>query len=193
VVPQLIDNLNGTYGRPGIRFAHADVLSHELPRADLAISKDVLQHWPNESILSFIKRLDSFRYAILTNDCKVICRSWRRLWLAEEIFEPNSDIPAGGYRPIRLREPPFNLEAKQLTVIKMYIAKFPDPQRRPEVEHKEVLLWTNPSYDDGRATGNWGRSGAFHVRTGRLIRLCSAGSQGKGHPTQLNVESRRVV
>jgi hypothetical protein len=116
-----------------------------MPGADLAISKDVLQHWPNEAILNFLKGLNSFKYAILTNDCKVICRSWRRPWIGEEIFEPNSDICAGNYRPIRLREPPFSLEAKRLAVIKMYIAKFPDPKRRPEVEHKEVLLWTNPS------------------------------------------------
>jgi hypothetical protein len=65
--------------------------------------------------------------------------------LPEEIFNPNSDIVAGDYRPIRLREAPFNLPAMQLAVIKMYVAMFPDPRRQPETEHKEVLLWTNPT------------------------------------------------
>jgi SAM-dependent methyltransferase len=146
VVPGLIESLNRTYGKPGIRFIHADILQYQLPRADLAISKDVLQHWPSELILRFIERLSSFRYAMLTNDCKVVCRSWRRLWIGEEIFEPNRDISIGDYRPIRLREAPFNLDARQLAVIKMYVPRFPDPNRRPETEHKEVLLWTNPAY-----------------------------------------------
>jgi len=145
VVSGLIDHLNDTYGKPGVRFMHADVSEHELPTADLAISKDVLQHWPTDMILKFIGRLDSFKYAVLTNDCKVVCRDWRHLWIGQEIFHPNSDISIGDYRPVRLREAPFYLKAQQLAVIKMYVPKFADPKRPPETEHKEVLLWTNPA------------------------------------------------
>jgi SAM-dependent methyltransferase len=145
VVPELISFLNKTYGKPGVRFMCADLLTAPLPAADLALSKDVLQHWPTDAIQTLLKRLNPFKYAIITNDAKVVCRSWRRLWLGEEIFVFNSDIPIGSYRPVRLREAPFNLPATQLGVIKMYIDRFPDPQRRPEVEHKEVLLWTNPT------------------------------------------------
>ena len=145
VVPALIEHLNRAYGRPGVRFVHGDLLTYDLPEADLAVSKDVLQHWPNGAILTFLSRLHRFKYAILTNDHKVVCRSWRRLWRAEEIFSPNSETEAGGYRPVRLREAPFNLPATQLAVIKMYIPEFPDPKRLPETEHKEVLLWINPS------------------------------------------------
>jgi SAM-dependent methyltransferase len=146
IVPDLIDSLNRTYGRPGIRFLLGNIADQNLPQADLAISKDVLQHWPTEAILTFLPRLRTFKYAILTNDSKVVCRSWRRLWTAEEIFQPNIDIVAGDYRPIRLREPPFNLAAQPLGVVKMYVSKFPDPKRRPETEHKEVLLWSNPAH-----------------------------------------------
>jgi SAM-dependent methyltransferase len=145
VVPALIDHLNRMYGRPGVRFMHGNLLTCDLPEADLAVSKDVLQHWPNDAIQAFFGRLRRFKYAILTNDHKVVCRSWKRLWRAKEIFSPNSDTPAGGYRPVRLREAPFNLPATQLSVIRMYISEFPDPKRPPETEHKEVLLWTNPS------------------------------------------------
>jgi SAM-dependent methyltransferase len=150
IVPDLIDFLNKSYSRPGVRFVHANVLDEDLPPADLAIAKDVLQHWPNHAIRNFIRRLDSFHYAILTNDSKVVCRSWRRLWIGEEIFQPNIDIAAGDYRPIRLREAPFNLEARRLAVIKIYVPKFPDPRRRPETEHKEVLLWTNPRVEEAQ-------------------------------------------
>src|SRR5215203_3897529 len=67
VVPDLIQTLTSTYATPGVRFVNADILNDDLPRADLAISKDVLQHWPNEAILHFIRRLKSFKYALLTN------------------------------------------------------------------------------------------------------------------------------
>lgn len=145
VVPELIAHLNNTYARPGVRFIQRDILGQDdLPSADLAISKDVLQHWPIASIQAFIGRLELFRHALITNDCKVLVRNWRRLWIPEERVPANIDIEPGEYRPVRLTEAPFHLAARRLALIKMHIAKFPDPTRRPEDEYKEVLVWSNP-------------------------------------------------
>jgi len=53
VVPALIEWLNAAYGRPGIRFIHGNLMTCELPQADLAIRTDVPQHWPTGEILTF--------------------------------------------------------------------------------------------------------------------------------------------
>jgi len=138
VVPELIDELNAKYARNGVRFLEGDLLTCDLPEADLAIAKDVLQHWPNEMIALFLQRLGRFKYAILTNDRKVLVGlGWRSLWRTTEVGKANVDIPIGGFRPLRLREAPFNLHATQLTTIPM-------PHHGRYTHVKEVLLWQNP-------------------------------------------------
>jgi len=66
-----------------------------LPRADLAICKDVMQHLPNGDVAALLQRLkENYRYALVTND----------------IFPDvnrNGDIAYGGWRALRLDEPPF--------------------------------------------------------------------------------------
>jgi SAM-dependent methyltransferase len=140
VVPSVIQDLNAQYARPGVRFVHGDVVTCDLPDADLAISKDVLQHLPNELILKFLRRLGRFKYAILTNDRRQYhLPGWRNLWnlWPTDITRPNMEISGGGYRPVRLREPPFKLDARELLTIKM---------RHSNGMHlKEVLLWENTS------------------------------------------------
>jgi SAM-dependent methyltransferase len=146
VVPELIEELNTTYGRNRIRFLQGDLLTCDLPQADLAIAKDVLQHWPNEMIAVFLQKLNQFRYAILTNDRKVIeRRGWRSWWRKREVGRANENIPIGGFRPLRLREAPFNLQAAQLTTIPM-------PHQGKYIHVKEVLLWQNPVHIAGTGT-----------------------------------------
>lgn len=71
-----------------------DLTTYQLPPADLIICKDVIQHWTNDEVLTFIERLEAapFRYALITN-----CN-----------YGPaNHDIKTGGWRPIDLTAPPF--------------------------------------------------------------------------------------
>lgn len=142
IVPELIDSLNTRFGRPGVRFRRDNLVTCPLPRADLAISKDVLQHLPGSMIAQYLERLTSFKYAILTNDrLKYEPRSWRGLWrLVETPLKPNSEIEPGGWRILRLNDPPFRLGAKVLADLPYWATD--------GVHRKEVLLWTNP--DPGR-------------------------------------------
>jgi trans-aconitate methyltransferase len=137
IVPELVQSHNAQYAREGVRFIQGNFITCELPPADLAISKDVLQHLPNEMIFRFLDRLRNFKYAILTNDrTKYEPRTWRRLWRAVESPQvANSDIPGGEWRPLRLREAPFNLDATELMRIRMWHSN--------GVHVKEVLLWQN--------------------------------------------------
>ena len=148
VVPTLIQQLNTNYARNGVCFVHGNVVTCDLPAADLAISKDVLQHLPNELVLQFLGRLRRFKYAILTNDRKQYYPSWRDVWNFRRVYMtvPNSEISTGGYRPIRLREPPFNLKAHELLRLKMW--------HRYGVHLKEVLLWENKEMTYFSKSGN---------------------------------------
>ncbi len=86
------------FSREGIRFLHADARTDPLPPADLLIMKDVMQHWSNDDILTFLPRLNSFRQALITNGFHPSLKNLL-----------NSDITAGAFRPIDLRISPFNL------------------------------------------------------------------------------------
>jgi hypothetical protein len=73
----------------------------DLPAADLLIAKDVLQHLPNRAILDFLPHLSKYKYGLITN-----CTNPKRNGPV------NSDIPAGDFRYLDLRLPPFNLQAE---------------------------------------------------------------------------------
>jgi hypothetical protein len=74
----------------------------ELPEADLLIAKDVLQHWSNETISSFLPHLDRYRYALVTN-------------CADPYAETrNVDIRVGEFRYLDIRQPPFNVDAREI-------------------------------------------------------------------------------
>ena len=103
VVPELIAANTRQYGSRRIRFITADARTEHLPKAELLVGKDVLQHWPNQSIIEFLRRnLPRFRYALLTNDIASV----------HEHPGVNADIPLGHWRPIDLEAPPFGLHAR---------------------------------------------------------------------------------
>ncbi len=114
VVPELIEKLTNTYGRKEVAFRCLDVFGGDLPSADLFILKDILQHWPNERVTKFLPQLQRCRFALITNDLDI--QAPGRSWFRKIIRCPfkNADIPIGGYRPLRLRDAPFNLPADLL-------------------------------------------------------------------------------
>lgn len=67
-------------------------------QGDLLLLKDVLQHWPIGDIQKFVEDIiPNFKYVLVTNCCK--CPG----------LTVNSEIEIGGYRPLDLILPPFNL------------------------------------------------------------------------------------
>ena len=74
----------------------------ELPEADLLIAKDVLQHWSNDSVSSFLPVLDRYPYSLITN-CANPKGETR-----------NIDIEDGEYRYLDIRLPPFNVDAEEI-------------------------------------------------------------------------------
>jgi len=88
-----------------VDFRVLDITNDALPKADVAIIRQVLQHLSNEQILQALPRiLSAYKYVILTEHLP-----------AREGFEPNVDKPAGPDirlgidSGIVLRRPPFNI------------------------------------------------------------------------------------
>jgi SAM-dependent methyltransferase len=103
IVPEVIAGLTHDFGTSRIRFVVADGRTAKLPKADLLVCKDVLQHWPNQAIIDFVERnRRRFRYLLLTDD----------VWSVHEHAGLNVDVPVGGWRPIDLEVAPFNVHVE---------------------------------------------------------------------------------
>ena len=95
VVESVINENRKCFSNTNIEFQCLDVVQEEqLPKADLIIIKDVLQHWPNKEIMEFLPKLSSYKYALITN-----CALGNNI---------NGDITFGDFRPLDLCAPPFN-------------------------------------------------------------------------------------
>jgi SAM-dependent methyltransferase len=148
IVPALVDRLNHQHGSSAVRFVCADAVGDALPNADLCVAKDVLQHLSNASVQKFLSKLDGhFRYALITNDMTHEERAgWRRGWKGTHL-PPNSDIPDGGYRPLRLTEKPFGLRAARLAVVPLRFPRNVMGTAGTVYETKEVLFWERSPAD----------------------------------------------
>lgn len=98
IVKSVIENNSRIYSKPTIQFIHENFLDVDLPKADLLICKDVFQHLSNEEIIAFLPQLKKFKHCLITNDVNPNNNS-----------SDNHNIPIGGYRPLDLTIPPFNL------------------------------------------------------------------------------------
>lgn len=124
VVSNLVDD-NRSRNTPRIEFAELDITTASLPPADLAIVKDVLQHWSNDIVIAFLERLKAYRWVIVTNCSYAAPNS-------------NRDIPVGGFRPIDIRAPPFSIDASELM-------RFGTDDGPPGTDNKLVLLVESPA------------------------------------------------
>lgn len=102
LVRSVIDRNTQLYSAPNIKFRLFSGNFDELPEADLLISKDVLQHWSNQSIKSFLPTLERYQYSLITN-----CVNPRG-------ETENIDIEDGEYRYLDIRLPPFNIDATEI-------------------------------------------------------------------------------
>jgi len=123
-VPEVIANNERLYGDRA-SFLCRDFSRGALPHADLAIVKDVLQHWPNEAVHRTVERLRSYPYVLITN-CNY------------ENGHVNEQIGMGGFRPLDLRRKPFNLELEE-------VLRFRTDGVPAHGDNKQVLLMRGPA------------------------------------------------
>ncbi|MCW5805121.1 MAG: class I SAM-dependent methyltransferase [Deltaproteobacteria bacterium] len=101
IVPAIVARNTERHGKANIHFRVGNIITDDLPPADLLISKDVLQHLPNKDVVAFLgKQLPKYKHVLLTNGVD-----------AHSLSGANGDIAIGDYRPIDLTLPPYSLAA----------------------------------------------------------------------------------
>lgn len=96
IVPAIVERNAGRYGDARRLFMMLDIVSDELPPADLWMCRDCLIHFPDAAILAV---LEKFRRSDI-----------RYLMTTSHDFAPrNEDIAFGDFRLLNLRKPPFSL------------------------------------------------------------------------------------
>lgn len=99
IVPSVVDKAQKQYGSKTVNFQVIKPGQTTLPKADLLIVKDVLQHMSSDAVHEFIKKvLPRYKYALITN-CIL------------PTSDINADIADGDFRPLDLRLKPFNVQA----------------------------------------------------------------------------------
>lgn len=115
IVEKLIDRNKKIFQESNLEFDCLDISKDKLPLADCLIIRQVLQHLSNAEILKITKKIETYKYVILTEH------------LPMENFIPNKDIISGqGIRlkqnsGVNLLEAPFNLKIKNVTELDDYI------------------------------------------------------------------------
>lgn len=91
-----------------ITFVHGNFLERDLPKADLLILKDVLQHLSSKNIKKAISQFKNYKYVIVVNDVDPI-----------NLSAPNIEIKDGQYRPLDITSAPYNVKAEKVLTYKV--------------------------------------------------------------------------
>jgi SAM-dependent methyltransferase len=104
IVKELVDSNSAKYGRDDIRFSCVDMITDDIPKADLVICRDCLFHYTSRLIIKSLANLKrSGSEYLLTTSFPGIDR--------------NQEIETIGlYRPINLQLPPFALPTPLLVI-----------------------------------------------------------------------------
>jgi SAM-dependent methyltransferase len=96
VVEELAAMNRARHGTPRRRFTSLDIIRDHLPRADLILCRDCLVHLETRQVIAALR---NFR------------RSGATYLLATTFTgdHPNADVSLGGWRPLNLERPPFDL------------------------------------------------------------------------------------
>lgn len=104
IVPRVIQVNQEKYGCGKYSFHLFDGDLDSLPKTDLLICKDVLQHWSNANIQEFLAILPDYSYSLLTN-CTEIVDNHEAMKGGD--YLQNEDIPNGDFRKLDLQKSPF--------------------------------------------------------------------------------------
>lgn len=108
VVASVIAHNTAMHGTPSRIFQVADLLTGELPAADMLITKDVWQHWENDQVLRFLERnAPKYRVILAANDIG-LKRFRSRLHIVVQGRGQNSTGRLGDWRPLDLRKRPYS-------------------------------------------------------------------------------------
>jgi SAM-dependent methyltransferase len=119
IVPNLVEHNNIKYGNANVKFMCIDMIEQDLPKGDICLIRQVLQHLSNQDIKKILAKISQYNYTFITEslpDSELDC-------------VPNVDIPTGA--DIRLKhssgvfldKPPFNIDNIELVLTIPYVEK----------------------------------------------------------------------
>lgn len=115
IVEDLINRNKNVFNEDHLEFYCLDIAKDKLPAADCIILRQVLQHLSNSEILEITKKLNNYRFIILTEHIPI------------GDFTPNKDIISGqGIRlkqnsGVNILETPFNFKIKEQKILHEHI------------------------------------------------------------------------
>ncbi len=107
IVPQLISHNQDMFGSKRVEFVCLDAITDELPKGDLIIVRQVLQHLSNNQVKLILKKLGNYKYALISEHLPV------------DNIIPNIDKRAGSKNRlffnsgVFLDKPPFSVNARK--------------------------------------------------------------------------------
>ena len=107
IVNGLIERNKQSFKAEQLEFQCLDIAADDLPPADCAIVKQVLQHLSNAEVKRIVKKLANYKYVILTEHIPI------------GYFKPNKDIISGQGTRLKKQSgldlliPPFNFKVKE--------------------------------------------------------------------------------
>ena len=110
IVKPVIERNQKAYSTPSIAFIHGNGIYMDLPKADLLLCKDVLQHLSDEDIMAFTHQFGKFKHCLITNDADV-----------PHLSNYNCPIKQGEWRTLDLTRSPFAMKG---TKVLTYNAKY---------------------------------------------------------------------
>ena len=105
IVPDLIERNRRLFRQKNLRFQVLDAIDDRLPRGDVVMIRQVLQHLTNAQVARIVRKLHRYRHWIITESLP-----------ADAHFEPNLDMASGASirlyagSGIVLTAPPFDVK-----------------------------------------------------------------------------------
>jgi SAM-dependent methyltransferase len=124
IVSFVIEKNRKRFEKSTISFEHKNAIETDLPKADLLICKEVLQHLSNKDIKQFLNQIHKFKYCLITNDVN-----------PSTLSSDNRDIENGDYRHLDLTKAPFFINGIPVLTYQVPYGFY---------EVKQVLLIINP-------------------------------------------------
>ncbi len=122
IVPSVIKEDNKKYANDKISFKAIEPGQAKLPKGDLLIVKDVLQHLSKKDIDQFLKDiLPNYKYALITN-------------CIDPLKDVNAEIKTGEFRPLDLRKKPYGIKGS-------IVYDFSGPKTFSKSERKFFPAW----------------------------------------------------
>lgn len=106
----LVDENQRKYGKKDVNFKYIKNWS-ELPKADLIIMKDVLQHWPQKDVIKFLPKIKKYPHNLITNTLKTYDIKAKTKKLLP--LSVNKDIPMGYFTQLDFSKTPYKFKFKE--------------------------------------------------------------------------------